>query len=577
MDENAIKPGQIFFMGVTMMLIGIDVGGTFTDGVLFSNGSVVHSVKKPTDENSLQKTLIDVLDELLACADSAAVKRLVLSTTLVTNLLATGRGERTAIILVPGSGLPYSAYHFNDDTYILKGSIDFRGREIEKTDKTEIEQTIEEIYNKGIKKVAVAGKFSNRNDGHELQIKEIISSKFPDIELCTSNEISGRLNFPRRIATCYYTAMVKREWSNFADEIEKAIRSRIPGCEIDVLKADGGTTNLEGSRLRPCETIFSGPAASTMGAVALSREAGNSVVVDVGGTTSDISLLIEGQPLYASQGASIEGRLTHINSFAVRSVALGGDSPVYEQGGHLIIGAVRKGPAACFGGEAPTVTDAFNVFSDLNLGDSGASVDALNRLAERLNISLNSLCQRVVEQVITELVVNIREMFRLWENEPAYKVWEVLNKRRFVLHRVIGIGAAASPIIPLLARELGVESFLHRLSPVANALGAAVARPTLAVEVHIDTQNRVYNVSPGGHSGRIQQSNLQMEDAKKIARQYLEKIGRERGMDDYASDGQYYLEEQFNVIRGWDRAGKLFDVGIQIKPGFIKEFEGVSQ
>ncbi|MEN6616476.1 MAG: hydantoinase/oxoprolinase N-terminal domain-containing protein, partial [Syntrophorhabdus sp.] len=101
-------------------LIGIDVGGTYTDGVLFSDGAVMHSFKHPTDQLNLKDTLLSVLDELLAHAGECEIQRVVLSTTLVTNLLATGRGERTALILMPGSGLPFSSYRISPDTYFLK-------------------------------------------------------------------------------------------------------------------------------------------------------------------------------------------------------------------------------------------------------------------------------------------------------------------------------------------------------------------------------------------------------------------------------------------------------------------------
>ena len=88
----------------------------------------LHSVKHLTDESDLQGTLLSVLDELLAHGKAKSIKRVVLSTTLVTNLLATGQGERTALLLLPGSGLPFSSYQISPDTYFLKGSIDFRGR-----------------------------------------------------------------------------------------------------------------------------------------------------------------------------------------------------------------------------------------------------------------------------------------------------------------------------------------------------------------------------------------------------------------------------------------------------------------
>lgn len=178
--------------------------------------------------------------------------------------------------------------------------------------------------------------------------------------------------------------------------------------------------------------------------------------------------------------------------------------------------------------------------------------------------------------MIEALRKSIQDMFHQWEDEPAYKVWEVVHSRKFRLDQVIGIGAAAPAIVPMLAAELGVKHFLHHYSPVANALGAALARPTLAVQVHMDTQNRMYTVSPGGAGGRLENRNYQMEDAINLARRYLKDLGSKRDLSAYADEAEIYLEEQFNVIRGWDRAGKLFDVGIEIKPGFIHGFKGVS-
>ena len=559
------------------MLIGIDVGGTYTDGVLFSDGSVLHSVKRPTDENNLTGTLLEVLDELLAHGDKDRIRRVVLGTTLVTNLLATGQGERTALLLLPGRGLPYSSYQISPDTFFLKGGIDFRGREIEEPDTKEIEAVLQEIEREGIQRVAVAGKFSSRNDRHEKLVSEMIRTRFPHMEVCTSNEITGRLNFPRRAVTTYYTAMTIREWNKFADDIKAALNARVPGAELHILKADGGTTTLEASRKRPCETVFSGPAASTMGTVALTRAPLNSVMVDIGGTTSDICLLIEGRPLYASRGALIKGHLTHINSFAVNSIALGGDSVIYDESGDLRVGPMRLGPAACFGGDAPTVTDAFNVLLDLKLGDMEASKTKLGAVAAGRRQTIEELSRNVAEHVVKALKESIEYMFSLWEDEPAYRVWEVVNRKKFVLQRIIGIGAASRAIAPMLAAELKVACFLHRYSPVANALGAAVARPTLSVEVHVDTQNRAYSVSPEGFSGTVDRKNYQLEDAIDLAKQYLKKISVERGLSDYAGEGHVYLEEQFNVIRGMNRVGKLFDVGIQIAPGFIHEYKGVAE
>ena len=144
------------------------------------------------------------------------------------------------------------------------------------------------------------------------------------------------------------------------------------------------------------------------------------------------------------------------------------------------------------------------------------------------------------------------------------------------MDRIIGIGAAAEAIIPKLASDMQIDHMLHEYSPVANALGSAVARPTLAVNMHADTQADLYSIEPGGIQGRLNKNkDLQLEDVKEITRQYLLDLAVARGLGSYAREAQFTMEEQFNVIRGWDRLGKLYEVGMQIKPGFIDEFEGV--
>ncbi|WP_054696980.1 hydantoinase/oxoprolinase family protein [Syntrophomonas palmitatica] len=558
------------------MLIGIDVGGTYTDGVLFSAGKIAATSKRPTSEEDIRACVLEVLDDLLDKAGPGEIERIVLSTTLVTNILATGQGEDTALILLPGYGLPHDAYQISPATYYLKGAIDFRGREIEPLEPGELKAVCREIADSGVKRAAVAAKFANRNDSLEKQVRDYINRQYPDIIVSISSEVSAKLNFPRRAASTYYTAMTIKEWNRFVDDIEKALADRKLFCEAHVLKADGGTVPLNVARRMPCETVFSGPAASTMGALALSRDEYNSVVLDIGGTTTDIALIIGGEPLYASKGARIEEHYTQINAFAVRSIPLGGDSALTagEQG--VKLESFRRGPAVCFGGQTPTVTDVFNVYNQLAIGDEEHSRKALQELAAASGQDMEALCRDVINQVKERVLKSIREMFEEWENEPAYKVWEVIHRRRFELQRMIGIGAAARAIVPLLADEMNVPCFLHQYADVANALGASVVRPTLSVQLHIDTQTDSCAIDPGGiKTGLKLNRNFQLQDAKEMARQQLEEIGRARGMQDYTSQYKFFMEEQFNMIRGYNSSGKLFEVGIQVTPGFIEEFKGV--
>lgn len=556
------------------MLMGIDVGGTFTDGVLCSAGQILKTAKQPTLEGNLQNSIITVLDELLQGIKGGGVKQVVLSTTLVTNLLATGGGEQVALILIPGPGLNLRDIGFFPEAYFLSGATDFRGRIIEPLNQAQVEEVGRLIAAAGRRKVAVVGKFSQRNGSQERQVEKVLKENHPRLEVIRGFEVSGQLNFLRRAVTTYYTAVTREKWAGFAAEIEGAIRERGITVPINILKADGGTMPLEVSLRYPCETVFSGPAASVMGAFALTMDQQTSVVVDIGGTTTDLALILEGEPLYASRGAMIEGRYSHVRSFALRSMALGGDSALRWDGKKITLGPDRLGPAACFGGPAATPIDAVNLLEGGKLGPAALSGGALEKVAGQAGLKTEELARAVVQQVNSRLKTGIEEMFKSWEQEPAYKIWEIINKRQVGPERVVGVGAAAGAFVPDLAADLDCRALVHRYSPVANALGTAVARPTLSLLLHADTAQQTYSLNLEGITGKFDPG-WQLTEAKELARKQLQKIAAQRGIAKYADRCEFFLEEQFNMIRGWSTAGKLFDVGVQIASGVIEEFKGV--
>ncbi|MEA1959759.1 MAG: hydantoinase/oxoprolinase family protein [Bacillota bacterium] len=560
------------------MLIGIDVGGTFTDGVLFDGKKVLQMVKVPTDHQNIKDTILSVLDEVREGNESEDLERIVLSTTVVTNLLATDSIEKPGLVLIPGPGLPFSSYEFFPHIYFIHGAIDFRGREIEKLRKEELAELVTQIKSQSIKKIAVVGKFSNRNPIHEQTVRKFLLEQIPGLEICVGAECASRLNFRRRLVTSYYSVMTQGKWQDFTSEIKQALSLRKISCKVDILKADGGTLPLDISGSQPCETIFSGPAASTMGAVALTRKKTNAVVIDIGGTTSDISLLIDGDPLYASKGANINGHYTHTRAFAVRSVALGGDSPVMMHDGKADLGIQRIEQAACFGGGQPCVTDVFNYLYDLNIGNAASSRQSLQQLANQHNMDIDNLSKRIENIVFDRLQEAIEQMFAEWENEPAYKVWEVVNGRKFGLDEIIGIGAGAGPIVPILAKRLDVQAFIPPYGAVANALGACVSRPTLSVLLRADTESGYVSTDHEGSMKKINNPRaFQLADAKSLAEDSLRELAAQRGVASYASEAEFFLEEQFNMIRGWSSAGKIIEVGLQVTPGLIESFEGVKE
>ncbi|NMB34791.1 MAG: hydantoinase/oxoprolinase family protein [Firmicutes bacterium] len=555
------------------MLIGIDVGGTFTDGVLCSQGRILKSAKHPTREDALEHSIFRVLDELLQDIKGERITQIVFSTTLVTNLLATGKGEPVALVLIPGPGLNLQELNFFPSAYIVRGATDFRGRITEPLEQAEIEEVGRSIEAAGLQKVAVVGKFSQRNSSQEIQVEEIIKEKHPHLEIYRGFEVSGQLNFLRRVVTTYYTAVTGERWAGFAADIQKAVHERGISSVPQILKADGGTMPLDVSLRYPCETVFSGPAASVMGAFALTLDQQTSVVVDIGGTTTDLALILAGGPLYASRGAVMGDHYSHVRSFALQTMPLGGDSAVRWTGQGLAIGPDRLGPAACFDGPEATPTDAFNFLEGGRLGQLSLSERALEKIAREAGLTVRELAEMIVQEVNSRLEAGIRDMFKSWEQEPAYRIWEIVHKRQVVPDRVVGIGAAAEAFVPALADSLGCQALVHHYSPVANALGAAVARPTLSLLLHADTEQQTYALNLEGIAGEFKDT--QFAGAKELAREQLQKIAERRGIGRYADRYEYFLEEQFNMIRGWSTVGKLFDVGIQIAAGVIDEFEGV--
>ena len=154
------------------MLIGIDVGGTTTDAVIVDGNRVVKTAYVPTDHDNLLKCLLGALDELVAGVDTAKVERVVLSTTLITNMIAEGKTDPVALVLIPGPGTNPKDYALGE-SIILDGAMDFRGKEIDPLRENQIKEAATQIREKGLSRVAVVGKFCQRNHSHELKLSLI--------------------------------------------------------------------------------------------------------------------------------------------------------------------------------------------------------------------------------------------------------------------------------------------------------------------------------------------------------------------------------------------------------------------
>jgi N-methylhydantoinase A/oxoprolinase/acetone carboxylase beta subunit len=550
------------------MLIGIDVGGTTTDAVVVDGNKVVKTAYVPTDHDNLLKCLLEALDELVRGVDTSKIERVVLSTTLITNMIAEGKTDPVALVLIPGPGTNPKDYALGK-SIILDGAIDFRGKEIDRLREPQIKEAASSIKAQGFSRVAVVGKFCQRNHAHELKAGEILASALPGAKIELGHKVSGQLNFPRRAATTMLTAATQDKYEQFAKDVAAALKERKISAPVYILKADGGTLPLEKSVQMPVETIFSGPAASIMGVLALTDPGQTSVIVDIGGTTTDLALILSGKPLLSSKGARVGSLLTHVRAFAVKSVAIGGDSAVSVSSSCLAVGPHRDGPPLCMGGNGPTPTDALRVLGLSKIGDADKAEKAMQIVAKGLGCTSQEAAQKVVDAVVDKIVFEVNEMFREWEQEPAYRIWEIMKRELLSAQSVVGVGGGAPPLVPLVAGRLGAAAIVPEYAPVANAIGAAVARPTLTLNLHIDTEKGEYSVAEEGLTGRVTDRKMTLDDAGRLAKKLLAERAARMGVGEYAGEAEVTYSEVFNMIRGWSTVGRLMDVRMEIPAGLL--------
>lgn len=558
------------------MLIGIDVGGTFTDAVLLDSttGQLVNTVKVPTNRQDLLKSLEGALDGILANTNPSKIRRVNLSTTIVTNLIAEKKFSPVGLILIPGPGAVPPPVKFAAHTVVIKGATDHRGRITGKIDPAEVETAVQDMAAEGIAKVAVVGKFSVHNQAQEHEVAKLIASRFPDWEIALGHRCGPVLNFPRRAVNTVLTAATRSAYTDFARAVEEALIRREIEAPVMVLKADGGTLPLKESTLSPVETIFSGPAASVLGALSITHASETGVVVDIGGTTTDLALVLSGKPLQAGKGITVDGNLTQVRSFAITALPIGGDSWVNIDEDGLTVGPERLGPAACMGGTAPTPTDALRVLGKISVGDETAARLALRPLANIMCLTIEETAERIVNTVCRQISLGIEQMFEAWQAEPAYRLWELRQRIARRPATIIGVGGGAAGLVEPVAAQLDCRAVLPPNREVANAIGAAVARPTVRISLRADTDRGLYSVEEDGAQGALSQK--QAHEIIGLGRELLKQRAVLLGTRAEPEEAETVVHEVFNIVRGAMTVGLIHHLILET-PWQISHFVGGEQ
>ena len=327
------------------LIIGLDTGGTYTDGVLFDpERGVLAAGKSLTTKHDLSIGLEGALAQVLPAARDD-IDLVCISTTLATNAVVEGHGSPVGLLMIGfdervlGRGGLGEALAGDPAAFIQGGHNPF-GSEEAPLGMEQARKAIEEMAPK-VSGFAITGMFAVRNSEHERALRDLVL-ELTDLPVTCSHELSAKLDAPKRALTAVLNARLIPQLRHLIEAVGQILGRVGIDAPLMVVKGDGSLEDAAIALRRPVETILSGPAASLVGAHYLSGE-DDGIVVDMGGTTTDIVLLHDGVPVIDEDGASVGGWKTMVEAVSIHTFGLGGDSEVHvgNQGG------VRLGPRRC--------------------------------------------------------------------------------------------------------------------------------------------------------------------------------------------------------------------------------------
>jgi N-methylhydantoinase A len=497
--------------------IGVDTGGTFTDICLYDTArDELRVFKVSSTPDDPGRAIIDGVSELLSGIEGGAfaeVSFFAHGTTVGTNALLTETGARTGLLTTRGfrdllelaRGRRPRLYDLQADKPAALAPRDLRLEVTERVDHTgavrtpldegEVREAIRRLRAEGVEAVAVCLLYSYVLPDHERRIAELIEEEFPGAYVSLSCEVLPEFREYERLSTVVANAFVGPKVSGYLARLRERLAERGLAGSPYVTQSNGGVVSFAEAERFPVRMVLSGPSTGVVGAARLAAAAGHPDIVtfDMGGTSTDVSLVRRGRPSTAS-GMDLDGRAIRAAMLDIHTVGAGGGSVARVDGGGLLkVGPESAGAfpgPACYGnGELPTVTDANVVLRVLNpdyfLGgrikiDPEASRRAVGTLAEQLGMSVEDTAQGIIRVVTASMARAIRVISVQRGHDP----------RDYAL---VPFGGAGPLHACRLAAELGMTTVVVPESP-----GALSALGLLLTDLRTDfSRTAVMPVEPG--------------------------------------------------------------------------------
>jgi N-methylhydantoinase A/oxoprolinase/acetone carboxylase beta subunit len=310
-----------------------------------------------------------------------------------------------------------------------------------------------------------------------------------------------------------------------------------------------------------------------MGIIALSAISEDAIILDIGGTTTDIAIFAQGTPLLDRDGAGFANRKTSIRAIKTASIGIGGDSLIaINKKGEITVGPQRQGAPLAFSGPAPTLIDACNVKGLCTLGDSEKSFSGFAQLAEKISLEASQLADAALKIALKAIHENCFQLLNKINQKPVYTVAEIIHGKKIEPRKLFVMGAPAQVLAPELEKMFQLETVVPENFAVANAVGAALTRPTMAAELFADTGKKLVLIPALDYKKEIDSSYSLAQAKEDLICALTEYLKINHYVDHAVPEIEVVTAEEFNMVDDYSIGSKSIRISCQIKPSLETDY-----
>ncbi len=400
-------------------IIGIDTGGTFTDGVLihYRTRRVVSTAKSLTTRDDLKKGVINVLNDL-DLREEHDVRLVGISSTLATNSVAEGKARKVGLLLIGYDKELVDNYGLTErfateNVAYFQGGHNAQGAELAPLKLDEIKKWIRENEDQ-VDAIAISSYFSPLNPEHEERVFEVVK-EISDLPVVLGHQLSTKLDSIKRAATASLNASLVAVMQDFIQAVQNSMKDKGVKAPLMIVRGDGTLLPYTEAVQKPVETVLSGPAASAIGGHFLSRQ-GSSLVIDVGSTTTDMAVVQNSRVVVSETGARVGDTETAVEAAKIRTVSIGCDSRIsLDKYKNIVVGPDKVTPLSQLASRYESVAKELYPLPDrTSLGVYFTNIEfwcLYKQLDDSIYDRLGPIQQKVIQNISNE-PISVRKIMQ---------------------------------------------------------------------------------------------------------------------------------------------------------------------